>query len=88
MTYPWTTTFVLLSELAAASEHLRAELSRLDKSEGETLRISDVSPEEEPIIIGGDYALRRALEAGGSAVKDYLQKVIESRANASSAYFE
>lgn len=88
ISHPWTTTFVLLSELSAAAEHLRAEVRRLDKFEPETLRINDVSPDEQPIIIGSDFALRKALEEGQEAVRKYVARLVRDRATASAAYLE
>lgn len=88
ISHPWTTTFVLLSELSEAEEQLRAELRRLDKAEGETLRISDVSPDERPIIIGCDFVFRKALEGGREAVRKYVARLVRDRAIASAAYLE
>ncbi len=88
ISHPWTTTFVLLSELSAAAEHLRAELMRLDKVEPERLRINDVSPGEQPIIVGCDYAFRKALEEGQESVRKYIARLVRDRATASAAYLE
>ena len=82
VSHPWTTGFVLLSELQAPAALIRAGLPRLDYRADATPRIGDVPVNEQPIIVGGDYELLQAFSQGANAVRAYVTTIIRDRAAA------
>lgn len=88
VSHPWTTGFVLLSELRTPAALIRAGLPRLDRGADAPPRIDDVAVNEQPIILGCDYELQQALSHGRSAVRAYVTDIIRDRAAAAAGLLE
>jgi hypothetical protein len=75
----WTTGLVLMSELKTAIALLRRQ-PRLDQLPGDIPSAIELTPAEEPIIVGCDYEFQQALENGVAAVTSLIETVLSDRA--------